>query len=84
MKELKNTINKDLTIQFRGTKYTLPSGGKLEVPDDVAVFWKKTHGFLDVLDISERVVLAEEIPKVKTPEKETVEPKKIKVSIKKK
>ena len=57
MKLLKNTTKNDVSIAFKGTRFTIKSNGSLLVQDEVATFWKGVHGFIDVSDINESIII---------------------------
>lgn len=47
---LKNPLDKDLEINFKGNGYVLPANGTLEVPEAVGAYWlTQIHQFLTVV-----------------------------------
>jgi len=79
MVTITNTIDKDLTLQFKGETYVLPAGVKEKFPTEVAAQWVNIYGFLSIEGTSDKEVekLAEEItakevkPKKKAAKKTT-------------
>lgn len=55
MKVLTNTTNSELRIQYLGVEYVLEANGKLEVSKEVADFWVKLHGFLEVSEVPQKI-----------------------------
>lgn len=68
MKLLKNTTKNELSILFKGVRYTIKAEGELLVQDDVATFWKKIHGFVQVLEPkkAQETVINPDVPIVLT------------------
>ena len=60
---LKNPLNKDIEIQYKGKSYTIPANGEFEVLEDLARFWKRLHSFLSIRETEEQEVFLPEIPK---------------------
>ena len=47
-KTLGNPTDKEITVKYKGTEYTLPANGELEVAETVATFWISIHSFLSI------------------------------------
>lgn len=44
--KVKNTIDKDLTLQYAGENYTIDAKESKDFPEDVARKWFEIYGFL--------------------------------------
>jgi len=44
--KVKNTIDKDLTLQYAGDTYTIEAKESKDFPEDVAEKWFEIYGFL--------------------------------------
>ncbi len=63
-----NPTENDITIQYKGTEYSVSGKGSVELPKEVALYWKnQLHSFLT---ISEKVV-KEVVKEVEKPNKVT-------------
>lgn len=52
MKILTNPTDSKLKIQYLGSEFSVDAKGSIEVEEEVAIFWKTLHGFLDVSDVA--------------------------------
>ena len=56
MVKVTNTIDDDLTLQFKGETYTLPAGVSEKFPTEVAAQWFTIYGFLSIEGNSDKKV----------------------------
>lgn len=56
MVTIKNTLDKDLSLQFKGETYTLGAGVTDKFPADVAARWIEIYGFLSIAGTSDKEV----------------------------
>ena len=73
MVKVTNTIDKDLTLQFKGETFTLGAGVSDKFPADVAGQWITIYGFLSVEGSSDKAV--DELVEAVVEEKEEKEEK---------
>jgi len=45
-KTLRNPIDKDVAVTHLGVDYSLKAGDSIVVSDEIAIFWRRLHGFL--------------------------------------
>lgn len=58
MKKLvKNPLDKEIKIMFKGSNYILAPKEEKALEEDVVKHWKRLHGFLEVRDFSEEPVV---------------------------
>lgn len=70
---IKNPINQELSIQYQGTKYSIPSLGILHTEDESLVkFWKSIHSFIQI-ESAETVVTVKETKPIEIEIPEIVE-----------
>lgn len=62
---LRNPLNETLTIQYRGTTYSVEPLADIEVSNDVGTYWKSLHGFLIELSSEEKSTVAKIIEAAK-------------------
>jgi hypothetical protein len=60
-KKIKNTLDKDLALQFKGEHYTLEAKTSKSFPGDVCAQWLEIYGFLTY----EEEVKTQEVKEVK-------------------
>ena len=56
MVKVTNTIDKDLTLKYKGDTYTLEAGVSEKFPADVAGQWITIYGFLSIEGSSDKAV----------------------------
>ena len=79
MKRIINQTDSKVAFGYKGHTYEVEANGQLAVTEEVAVAWKRTHGFLSVADVAtEAPTKAEEtseVPETSVEEPEKEEPK---------
>lgn len=79
-KTLRNPIDKDVAVTHLGVDYSLKAGDSIVVSDEIAIFWRRLHGFLieeegeAIVEKKEEVV--EEVEEDEEPKKELKKSKK--------
>lgn len=75
-KTINNPLDEELSIQYKGTVYTIKAKGSLELPSDAAMYWvNHIHKFLTVSEEIKEVVkevekvVEEVVEKVSKPKK---------------
>lgn len=62
MINLHNPHSEDCTITFKGKSYTVSAGETVEIPEDVATYWKnQIHKFLEIVET------IKELTKIRSP-----------------
>jgi hypothetical protein len=54
--KIKNTIDEDLTLNFKGVDYPLAAGVVEDFPEDVAAQWLRIYDFLSVAKATDKEV----------------------------
>lgn len=57
---IKNPLATEIGIVYKGVEYNIPAGGILEnVSVELYNFWKETHSFIEIINISDETNISE-------------------------